>query len=810
MTDTTAGKRGGVGIRLYVEGGALVRRTFDQVADSGKKMWSQIALGEKSGNPAIRALSIGVGEAKSGFEGLANRAGMAGSALGAFGFAGVALAAVLGTVAMAASAAFTAMGDAAALVDTAELLGVTAERLQEWRYVADEAGVETAKFESNLEKLNGMLGKFKLGIGDGKLKPVFEELGITKEQLQDIENADQLMDLLADTLGQVQDRAKQVALAKALGVEEMLPALRLGSEELGRLRDEAHDLGLVLNQETVAALDEADRQMERAGQQMRIIRDTAVAPLAGAFADVTSKIAETSVEIANMTSQLPSWSQALVQFMTKLPIIGLPIKGYLAGLAKTGIGPSGQEAEVAQGSTSSNGKAVAGGGFELAGHSEGRGSGGLNRGEADRLKREEDQRNQRILRAQERIARANDEVLRAYDRQSNMSIDGRAAYEVAELERERAARLREIARDEEEYKTSNGLRGLSEAEAEQLKLKQQELHDTRAAAIEWERRRDQASRRLRDEEEAGRAAIDILDIESQMARTARERYRIEREILLATQALARKRKAQELENDPELDTDERQRRMDEYDYGQKRQVDLLDDREHQRMLEQFKGYGREVVQAMKDGRIGEYIGERIQERLLDAALEQLFQLFEMAKSNRGSGGVGSGGFWSMFSGRQSGGWPFSGPYGGTGAGSEKWDPSSGGGGWMSSMFSSVASLFGGPRASGGGTRAGQFYTTVEHGRPELLMIGGTGHVTSAAETARMLQDLTDPQIYGGGSTTLQQRNVFDFKGAVVTQDLIDQANATAKSAAQNAFDGAREVVPSDRARQDRYTRGRRS
>lgn len=809
MTDTTAGNRGGVGVRLFVEGGALVRRTFDQVADSGKKMWGQIALGEKAANPAIRALSAGVGEAKSGVEGLANRAGMAGSALAAFGFAGVALAAVLGTVAMAATAAFTAMGDAAALVDSAELLGVTAERLQEWRYVADEAGVETAKFEGNLEKLNGVLGKFKLGIGDGKLKPVFEELGITKEQLQNIENADQLMDLLADTLGQVQDRAKQVALAKALGVEEMLPALRLGSEELGRLRDEAHDLGLVLNQETVAALDEADRQMERAGQQMRIIRDTAVAPLAGAFADVTSKIAETSVEIANMTSQLPSWSQALVQFMTKLPVIGLPIKGYLAALAKTGIGPDGQGIGSAPTVTDGNEKSDSRGGFELAGHNDGKG-GGSNSGDAGRLKREEDQRNQRILRVQERLARAQDEVDRADDLKTNMSIDDHAHYQIVALQRERAARLREIARDEEEYKNSNGLRGLSEAEAEQLRLKQDELFEVKAAGIELEKRRDMAERRLRDEEEMERSAIEYLELESQMTRTAGERYRIEREILLSTQALARKRKAEELENDPELKFDEaeRQRRMGVFDRNANRQVEVFDDRENERLKQQFKGYGREVVQAMKDGRIGEYIGERIQEKLLDAALEQLFQLFEMAKNRGGAGGSGSGGFWGIFGGGQSDGWPFSRPIFGNGGGTDS-AGSTTGGSWMTSVFKSVASVFGGARASGGGTRAGQFYSTVEHGRPELLMIGGTGHVTSAAETARLLQDLTDPQIYGGGATTLQQRNVFDFKGAVVTQDLINSANAAAKSAAQNAFDGAREVVPSDRARQDRYTRGRR-
>ncbi|MBX9707054.1 MAG: hypothetical protein K2X61_03875, partial [Caulobacteraceae bacterium] len=60
MTDATAG-RGGVGIRLFIQGGELARRTFDQVGDSGRRMWAEIALGQRSANPAIRALSLGVG-----------------------------------------------------------------------------------------------------------------------------------------------------------------------------------------------------------------------------------------------------------------------------------------------------------------------------------------------------------------------------------------------------------------------------------------------------------------------------------------------------------------------------------------------------------------------------------------------------------------------------------------------------------------------------------------------------------------------------------------------------------------------------
>ncbi len=777
MTDTTAG-RGGVGIRLFVEGGALVRRTFNQIGDSGRKMWSEIALGERSANPAIRALSLGVGEAKGAIDGLTSRAGAAGVALGAFGFAGIALAAVLGTVAIATQGAFQAMEGAAVLTDTAERIGLGVEALQEWRYVADEAGVDTAKLEAGMEKLNGVLGRFKLGIADGKLKPVFEELGITKAQLDNVTTADQLLTLLASTLGQIDDRAKQVALARSLGIEELLPILRLGSDELERLKNEASELGFVMGAETVAELDKADRAMERAGQQFRVIRDTAVAPLATIFADLTSEIAKSSVEISNMTSQLPAWQRAIAQFAQWVPGVGGLVRN-VASNAKGAFAPgANQDAFEDFDIWSLDLPGVlrpGGGGFAPLGHSSG-GGGASARAEKARLEREAEQRRQREIRANERLARADDDIARGYDR-GFLSIEGKAAYEIADLERERAARLREIARDEEEYVQSKGLRGLTEAEAQLLRAKQDELTGQKKAAVEWEERRALAARRLRDEEDSARAALELLDIESQMASTARERVRIEREILLASIEMARKRRAAELENDPELDDAERRRRLSVFDRGNQRRVELFDHREEERLKEQFKSYGREVVQAIEDGRIGEYIGDQLKQRLLDGALEQLFNLLK--------GG-------------------FSGLGGARGGGS-----GSGLGGWVQGAMKFASSFFGGGRAAGGGTRAGQFYTTVEHGRPELFMIGGQGHVTSAAETVRMLQDSMGGGGGSGSAPVVQQRNVFDFKGAVVTEDLIAQANSNAQEAAQNAFNGAREVVPSDRARTDRYTRGRR-
>ncbi|WP_312595675.1 hypothetical protein [Brevundimonas sp.] len=776
MTDATAG-RSGVGIRLYVAGGEVVKRTFDQVGDSGKKMWAEIALGERAANPAVRALSLGAGEAKQGFEGLAARVGPAGTALSAFGFAGLAVAATLGGLAVALVKVRDGMAFAAELTDVSDRIGIGAESLQEWRYVADEAGVSVESLQGNMEKLNGVVGAFKAGIGDAKLKPVFEELGITKAQLQNVSTADDMLILLADTLGQVKDRATQVKFARTLGVEEALPIIRLGSERIRELSNEARDLGLVMSDDVRAKFDEADRAMERAQQRIEMALKVAVVDLADDFAGLVENIADAIQWLSRLDSAMDNYriddNPATRAGMWVNRRVRDLAAGRNAAESEARWHPLGSDIldRLAMFRTRPGEVWNEGGGFDPKGH-----SGKSSSSAANKAAREAEQRRERAERAQQQQERLNDDLARSVSL-GNLSINDKASNEIADLELERAARLREIARSEQEYIRSKGLRGLTEAEAEQLRVSQEELHLKKKDIIDWNRRRELAARRMKDDEDAARSATELLDIDAQMVRTQAERHRIEREILLATIEIARKRKAFELENDPELDDQQRGQQMAIFNRGASRRVELFDHQETERLRAQFKSYGREVTEAIREGRIGEYIGDQLKQRLLDGALDQLFNLFNGMKS--GAGGAAGGG-----------------------AGS-----------WLSSAFNVAKSFFGGGRAAGGGAEAGRFYHTVEHGRPELFMIGGSGHVTSAVETARMLRE-TMAETSGGSSRVsgppiVHQTLKFDNRGAVMTSDLLQNMEEMSASSATASVAASRETVPTDMARRQRYTLNRR-
>lgn len=731
MTDTTMGGGPGVGIRLFVHGGEVAKRMFDQVGDSGRKMWAQIALGEKAANPALRALSTLTGSAKQGVQDLANRAGVAGQALSAFGATGVAVAAILGGLAVALVKVREGMQFAADLTDTADRIGVGVEALQRWRYASDEAGVSVETFQANLEKLNGMVGAFKIGIGDGRLKPIFEELGITKAQLANVKTAEEMMLLLADTLGQVQDRAVQVRLARGLGVEDSLPILRLGSERIRELGDEAARLGLVMSKDVVKALDDADRKLEIAQQRIDMSMRLAVAGLADDFASLVTQIAD------------------VVQWLGRLNAIKIENPGAVAGRGLNRwfrdrfAGRSSAEGREHWGrrddplspeeeaSTQALLESMIGGfelktepGFEPKGHN----SGGKGRAQ-QQAEREAEQRRQRQRRFEQELERLQAEILRSGDR-ALLSIDDLAAADVAELRDEQRRKLKEIVEAEAEYARSNGLRGLSQVEAEQLRAAQAELTEQKIGVREWKRRHDQARRRLDLEGQAAEAAIELLDLDAQMVRDGRERSRLEREILVATLALARKRKAAELDEDNDLTPEEREALMAGFDRASTRRLAVFDHGEDERLRASFKSYGREVVTAIEAGRIGEKIGEDIRARLIDAMLDSAFDLFGRMQAGGGKGGAA---------------------------------------GLLGQAASWGFSLFGrgGGRAGGGGARAGFVYEAAEHGRPELFMLGGGGHVTSAAETARMLRDLwgDGSQAESGGLTVTMPDIRIDARGA---------------------------------------------
>lgn len=341
---------GGINLRLSLKGAEEVRAELASIGPAGSRMARDLDRALRQPTSGMKALDTGVREARSGLDGLASRAGPVGSVLQSFGGWGLAAAAGLAAVAVGAASAVRVANEAtqaaAALTDSAERIGVGTEALQQWRYVADEAGVPVQSLEADLEKLNGVLGKFKAGIGDAKLKPWFEKLQISKGDLDSIQTADQLMLMIAGRLELITDRSEQVAAMRAFGIESSLPALRLGEQGLRDLLGASKDLGVVLDTETVAKLDAADRKAELAGQQLKTLAFSAVEPLATALANAGAWLGNFSVEMDRVQNKGPGWAASLQGWTRFLPfqMNNMAPQAWAAGMARGARAQSGIDA----------------------------------------------------------------------------------------------------------------------------------------------------------------------------------------------------------------------------------------------------------------------------------------------------------------------------------------------------------------------------------------------------------------------------------------------------------------------------------
>lgn len=556
---------GGINLRLSLKGAEQVRAELASIGPAGNRMARDLDRALRQPSGGMKALDTGMREARNGLDGFASRAGPVGSVLQSFGGWGMAAAAGFAAVAAAAAAAIQianqATTAAADLTDAADRIGVGTEALQQWRYVADEAGVPVQALEADLEKLNGVLGKFKMGIGDAKLKPWFQELGISKSDLDSISTADQLMLMLADRLGQITDRSKQVAAARAFGIEASLPALRLGEQGVRDLLEASKELGVVLDAETVQKLDEADRKAELAGQQLKTLAHGAVEPLATAMANAGSYLANLSLEFSRIEARTPGWIQNFMALSRVMPGTGAiqQVGEYIVAqqirarrgprpLPTPGIsaGQSGVDLDDPALRRQSHAVAAAatGGGFQMQGH-DAKGGGGGGDGGAARRAAEAERKRREIERLYEQLDREVTSSRRdvTQERWASDAPADRAqlAKSLAALDRkERDDKIEEMRKDLERKGALDERRQLLLRQIADMNAEADALADNR---IIEEQTKAEKEARLQAEQAYSDIQAEILSLASASARTSDERRAIELSIL----EIAQRRQKADLE-----------------------------------------------------------------------------------------------------------------------------------------------------------------------------------------------------------------------------------------------------------------------
>jgi len=156
---------------------------------------------------------------------------------------GIAMAAALG----AAVTAYVKAGDE--VHKMALRTGFATEALSELRHVAMLAGADLSAIEKATKKMSKTITD--AGYGLETYVRVFRKLGLNVEDLKRMKPEEQFW-TIANAMSDLEDHTLKVAIAQDVfgrAGTQLLPMLASGSEAIAEMRQEAHDLGIVFDEE---------------------------------------------------------------------------------------------------------------------------------------------------------------------------------------------------------------------------------------------------------------------------------------------------------------------------------------------------------------------------------------------------------------------------------------------------------------------------------------------------------------------------------------------------------------------------------
>lgn len=144
----------------------------------------------------------------------------------------------------------------------AQRIQASTQFIQQWSAASVLAGQSANTFANNIEGLHERIQDLSMQpiqsieqLFSGGNRP-FTMLGLSPLQLQGM-GAEQQLDIIADRLAQVHDQARQLNIAKELGLEYMLPYLKNGSAGIAELHRQLQALHLELSEGQTASVNAA-------------------------------------------------------------------------------------------------------------------------------------------------------------------------------------------------------------------------------------------------------------------------------------------------------------------------------------------------------------------------------------------------------------------------------------------------------------------------------------------------------------------------------------------------------------------------
>lgn len=246
------------------------------------------------------------------FAGIGDRIGGIGKSIAAGFIGGLVAGGITGVAGQFADVAKSV----AEIGDEAKRAGLGVEAFQELKYVAEQNRLGVDSLVDGMKELNSRADEF-INTGAGGGAEAFQRLGYNAETLREkLKDPSALFTEIIGKLGQM-DRAAQIRIADEIfggtGGERFVQLIEQGEVALNRTRQAAHDLGYVLDAETIAKADELDRKFNTIAVNIGT--------------NLKRAVVEVTAELVNFVNSLPkSDTEVLGDMQTRIAALRAEIE----------------------------------------------------------------------------------------------------------------------------------------------------------------------------------------------------------------------------------------------------------------------------------------------------------------------------------------------------------------------------------------------------------------------------------------------------------------------------------------------------
>lgn len=218
--------------------------------------------------------------------------------------------------------------------------GVSAEKVQEWQYLAVQAGVDVEVFNKALIKTRAAMLDLSTGKTNEQAKAI-AELGLSMEQF---DSNEAMFDGVIDALAKMEDKTRQAALANEIFgdkiANQMLPYINMGADEIKKFKDEFASFDSLSN-EQVSALAKMDDMLFRMKETFRNLGLQIGSALMPVFQSFVQLMEEKAAPLVQRVAEFfKSLSDEQQEFAVKALLVVAALAPLLMILGKitTGVG----------------------------------------------------------------------------------------------------------------------------------------------------------------------------------------------------------------------------------------------------------------------------------------------------------------------------------------------------------------------------------------------------------------------------------------------------------------------------------------